>query len=100
MVSGCRCCGLRLLCVCLSVHEAGYSLWLGVPFGFTRHGEALVEREGDEGAGRLRRDGGQLLNLGTQKQGRQCEGHDPGPHAEHQTTASGSQPFGLVTPVF
>ncbi len=48
--------------------KARYSLWLGIPFGFTRHGEALIKREGDERAGRLSCDGGQLLNWATNKQ--------------------------------
>lgn len=39
-----------------------HSLWLGIPFGFARHGEVFVEGDGDVGAGRLSRDGGQLLN--------------------------------------
>lgn len=46
----------------------GHSLWLGIPFGFARHGEVLVEGEGDAGAGRLSCDGGQLLNWTTNKQ--------------------------------
>lgn len=43
------------------------SLWLGIPFGFTLHGEVLIEGEGDEGAGGLSRDGGQLLNWATKR---------------------------------
>lgn len=41
------------------------SLWLGIPFGFTLHGEVLIEGEGDERAGCLSCDGGQLLNWAT-----------------------------------
>lgn len=44
------------------VLEDSYSLWLRIPFGLTRHGEALIKREGDERAGSLICDGGQLLN--------------------------------------
>lgn len=43
------------------------SLWLGIPFGFTHHGEVLIEEEGDERAGRLSCDGGQLLNWATNR---------------------------------
>lgn len=38
------------------------SLWLRIPFGFTHHGEVLIEGEGDERTGCLSCDGGQLLN--------------------------------------
>lgn len=43
-------------------HWKSHLLWFGIPFGLARHGEALVERKGDEGAGSLICDGGQLLN--------------------------------------
>lgn len=43
------------------------SLWLGIPFGFTLHGEVLIEGESNERAGRLSCDGGQLLNWATNR---------------------------------
>lgn len=56
--------------------QAQHSLWLGIPFGFARHGEVLVEREGDERAGRLSCDSGQLLNWTTNKQTKNGEKHN------------------------
>lgn len=52
-------------------------LWFRIPFGFTRHGEALVEREGDERAGWLSGDGGQLLNWARNEQAWDCESTRP-----------------------
>lgn len=67
-----ECVAANKLSVCSSTHsklcKAQYSLWLGIPFGFTRHGEVLVERECNERAGRLICDGGQLFNWATNKQ--------------------------------
>ena len=51
------------------VFAISYSLWLGVSLGFARHREALVEGEGDERAGRLIGDGGQLLDWRNTAQG-------------------------------
>lgn len=62
----------------LSWCKARYSLWLRIPFGFTRHGKALVKREGNERAGRLNCDGGQLLNWATNKQAWKCKQNNTG----------------------
>ena len=76
-----------------------YSLWLGIPFGFARHGEALVEREGDERAGRLSGDGGQLLNWTTNKQAWKCDSTFRSVSYLTWYLVSGSQPvFGLWPP--
>lgn len=72
-----KCCGCLVFGVCLTANNElsvlpsyllKYSLWLGIPFGFAHHGEAFIKGEGDESAGRLSRDGGQLLNWATNRQ--------------------------------
>ena len=54
--SGVMCCTYAVCCTVL------HSRWLRVAFGLALQSEILIKREGNQGAGRLRRNGWQLFH--------------------------------------